>query len=461
MDNKNRQLITVIFSFILLFSIQILQAEKHWIQLNTENYSYFKALKKDYNEGIYLIEGQIIYYYSDSDTNYYSKTVLENNVVFRTIGIDRSNHAYIITYNEVYNPDDSLYHKYQIVMKSADQGLTWETLSDKELQKKTYRTDEIFCIHFTQNNTCFAGNSIQIIKFTNNFEDRLYAGAGWLTWDIIQDRDNNLYALGHDDVYFKEEGRFTTFQPAEFYPFRRYWPESFGYFVHSSISCNSNGKLFVTGYESMDDYEQPDKSPTDAIIIYTTEDQGVTWSELSVNFDNYEGADAICIDSKDHLYISTGQNIIVSDEKYQTWNKVSTPENNGFTHIIQNPKDYIYLRTKDNIFYRSINPMPDPVFANTSIKHNNISSETFTLLNNYPNPFNVNTTIDYQISQDSNIKLSVYNVSGEIVEQLQNTYMQKGNYEINWNAGRYSSGIYYIILDTESEYKIHKCILLK
>ncbi|MEJ2103519.1 MAG: YCF48-related protein, partial [Ignavibacteriaceae bacterium] len=68
--------------------------------------------------------------------------------------------------------------------------------------------------------------------------------------------------------------------------------------------------------------------------------------------------------------------------------------------------------------------------------------DQFTLEQNFPNPFNPSTTIQYSISESGNVKLVVYNSLGEEVAVLKNDFEQAGNYKINFNAKYLSSGIY-------------------
>jgi aldose sugar dehydrogenase len=66
----------------------------------------------------------------------------------------------------------------------------------------------------------------------------------------------------------------------------------------------------------------------------------------------------------------------------------------------------------------------------------------YSLEQNYPNPFNNKSKIKYQISNSSNVKLTVYDVFGREVETLVNEKQQPGAYEVEWDATEYSSGVY-------------------
>jgi hypothetical protein len=57
---------------------------------------------------------------------------------------------------------------------------------------------------------------------------------------------------------------------------------------------------------------------------------------------------------------------------------------------------------------------------------------SFTLYQNFPNPFNPSTTIHYVISQSGWVELKVFNIAGQMVKQLASAYLIPGQYEIDW-----------------------------
>ena len=85
----------------------------------------------------------------------------------------------------------------------------------------------------------------------------------------------------------------------------------------------------------------------------------------------------------------------------------------------------------------------------------------FRLNSAYPNPFNPSTTISYTLSRKANINLSVYNISGQLIENLKNGYQNAGNYEIVWDASQQPSGIYLLRLQSENESFNQKLMLMK
>jgi hypothetical protein len=83
---------------------------------------------------------------------------------------------------------------------------------------------------------------------------------------------------------------------------------------------------------------------------------------------------------------------------------------------------------------------------------NNIS-----YLKAYPNPFNSNTIIRFEIFETENVNLSVYNMLGQHIQNLVTTKLPAGEHEIVWDADNYSSGVYLVrleILDQATSIKI-------
>lgn len=82
----------------------------------------------------------------------------------------------------------------------------------------------------------------------------------------------------------------------------------------------------------------------------------------------------------------------------------------------------------------------------------------------YPNPVADNSVISFNLTQNSNVKLSVYNINGQLMEALLDKTMKKGNHQISWNTTNYSgekltSGIYLLKLETGNTVKISKVIV--
>ena len=86
----------------------------------------------------------------------------------------------------------------------------------------------------------------------------------------------------------------------------------------------------------------------------------------------------------------------------------------------------------------------------------------FDLEQNYPNPFNPVTTIKYQLAKGSPVKLEIFNILGEKVATLVDTYQNADYYKVNWNVNqRLASGVYFYRIIANNFIKIRKSILLR
>jgi len=108
--------------------------------------------------------------------------------------------------------------------------------------------------------------------------------------------------------------------------------------------------------------------------------------------------------------------------------------NDGFERIVVHFGKFIDLETCfDEI--RLGTSFEDVSSAYTTVKqHENQRANQFELSNNYPNPFNPQTQINYQIPQTANVNIAVYNLSGRLVTTLVNAVKSPGSYSVSWNA---------------------------
>jgi hypothetical protein len=85
----------------------------------------------------------------------------------------------------------------------------------------------------------------------------------------------------------------------------------------------------------------------------------------------------------------------------------------------------------------------------------------FILQNNYPNPFNPITIIQYQIPEVGLVSLQVFDILGNEVATLVNEEKPGGTYEVQFDASNLSSGVYFYRLRAGSFTEIKKMVLLR
>ncbi len=85
----------------------------------------------------------------------------------------------------------------------------------------------------------------------------------------------------------------------------------------------------------------------------------------------------------------------------------------------------------------------------------------YSLGQNYPNPFNPSTVIKYSIAKDGFVDVSVFNLLGEKVATLVNRDQKAGSYEVNFNASKLSSGVYFYSVESGDFKAVRKMLLMK
>ncbi|MAJ43334.1 MAG: hypothetical protein CMF96_01135 [Candidatus Marinimicrobia bacterium] len=142
------------------------------------------------------------------------------------------------------------------------------------------------------------------------------------------------------------------------------------------------------------------------------------------------------------LYIETGQIPVFeyfdieTGELYKLESKfeISGWKNNSF-EIIEN----MFFKSKDEGSY--------------------VSSFVFNLA--FPNPFNPQTQLKFNLNEKSLTKLQIYNINGKLIEILEYDILNIGSYHYTWNASKHPSGIYFAELSTERFNSVQKLIYLK
>jgi hypothetical protein len=104
---------------------------------------------------------------------------------------------------------------------------------------------------------------------------------------------------------------------------------------------------------------------------------------------------------------------------------------------------------------------PNTIFVDNVYFYNESSSSAnddvspanvfYSLENNYPNPFNPSTTISYSLTKTGFVSLDVYNIKGQLVENLVQENKLPNTYQLTWNAEGISSGIYFYRLKIDNQ----------
>jgi hypothetical protein len=102
---------------------------------------------------------------------------------------------------------------------------------------------------------------------------------------------------------------------------------------------------------------------------------------------------------------------------------------NGVNQVFLNSNSYLNF------------PVTSGGFTSTSNTGTGVP-ENFSLSQNFPNPFNPVTSIKFDLPKSSAVKLIIYDAIGREVETVLNDRLNEGSYRVEWDANKYSSGVY-------------------
>ena len=118
----------------------------------------------------------------------------------------------------------------------------------------------------------------------------------------------------------------------------------------------------------------------------------------------------------------------------------------------------LWRATVDTILQYFFPPQTTPIEL---VNDNIFSPLAFSLKQNFPNPFNSITNIQFKLPVMSNVQLKIFNILGAEVKTLFKGERPAGYYEVTFNASDLTSGIYFFMLKANNFSETRKMILLK
>ncbi len=206
---------------------------------------------------------------------------------------------------------------------------------------------------------------------------------------------------------------------------------------HPSIGYNTDGALMCvfSGYQPLPD--TLDGFAMNDIYYSLSYDDGATWS-TPVNLTNTS--------DWDELYPTVAPNGN-TNEFFIHYQATRGPGSQSFT---DNAPTYVVHQVAQ-------------IIPTSSIQ--NISNEVpdgFSLKQNFPNPFNPSTSIQFNLPTSSLVTLKVYDVTGKEVATLVNSQrLAAGSFQYDFNASNLSSGMYFYTLSTDNFRETKKMMLIK
>ncbi len=224
-------------------------------------------------------------------------------------------------------------------------------------------------------------------------------------------------------------------------------------------SISSDGLVSVA-YQVIDKYSTAENIDNGELYLYVKDLNNATskWTEITGNTN-------LC-DTNTFIWDMTAG--FGSDNQYY----VMTQEYSDNGPIIKNPKNgVLFGDTKLSMVLRglkvnsnsngdiTITDIDEPETKTTRLT--SLENPTFRYINNYPNPFQQFTTIEFSIYQPSYVTLEIFNATGTKVATLLDAHLAQGMYTTNFDAGNLPEGIYHSRLSVNGEISTGKLVLIK
>ncbi|RPI13117.1 MAG: T9SS C-terminal target domain-containing protein [Ignavibacteriae bacterium] len=97
----------------------------------------------------------------------------------------------------------------------------------------------------------------------------------------------------------------------------------------------------------------------------------------------------------------------------------------------------------------------------SGIENENETPVAYNLYQNFPNPFNPVTVINYDIAKRGNVSIKIYDVLGKLIKEPVNEVKNAGRYQVSFDASNLPSGIYYYEINSGSFTDSKKMVLVK
>ena len=120
------------------------------------------------------------------------------------------------------------------------------------------------------------------------------------------------------------------------------------------------------------------------------------------------------------------------------------------------PNDYVYASNVEG--HLDILKFQE---VSSSVSENALLPTKISLNQNFPNPFNGETSISFGLSSEEAVKLEIYNALGVRVKTIAEGQFPAGRYHFRWNGSRDPSGVYFARLSTGQSDEVVKMLLLK
>ncbi len=282
----------------------------------------------------------------------------------------------------------------------------------------------------------------------------------FLPWDVNED--------GEVDEYYEESGGVNA---VRYYPVFYYDTDQAFHENNYKVAYNEDNnwmaaiwsdgtKEYLYNQYAFDEYA--DWASTPEVMIAISGDNGNTWSEpivMNANPTDPDGNYVEELDGQIPCYLYLGDKIEDLGDGHGKLHIMYFNDNSFGSYAQNNIGD----NNGGAVTYMAIDVDFNPWETDDEAPS---VSQAISLNQNFPNPFNPETTIGFSVPSDMNAELAVYNVRGQKIKTLFDGRAQKGNNSVTWNgtdeSGKnVSSGVYFYRLNADSKVMTQKMVLMK
>jgi len=189
--------------------------------------------------------------------------------------------------------------------------------------------------------------------------------------------------------------------------------------------------------------------------MFLSTDNGENWTGINTGLTNSGVRASIVVGN--NLFVGTyGGGVFLTTDNGANWSK----QNTGLAYLYVTSFAISDGKLYAGHFGVSSRSLSEMVTSVEEYKDANLPVE-FELSQNYPNPFNPSTTLSFAISHSSLVSLKVFDVLGKEIAILVNENKPAGNYEVNFDASKLSTGVYFYQLRAGTNVETKRMILIK
>jgi hypothetical protein len=208
--------------------------------------------------------------------------------------------------------------------------------------------------------------------------------------------------------------------------------------------------------------------PGDSAGVYRSDDFGLSWLNVTGDLNPWVTSGFAAVASSQEpsrIFLATTTpgtysraNVVTSTEGGKSWRPftgdLQASFSTGFgTNPVVGDDRYLYFYARRRPWSQAELTSVDPVIERRPTM--------FSLSQNYPNPFNPTTTIGYSLPHKSHASLTIFNMLGQKVAELLNGDVEAGYHEVQFNAARLASGVYFYRLQTPGFVQTRKLLLVR